>query len=317
MTLNVILGEEKITRYYPARKQYLQTAAGARPLLLVGFDEFGLFRPLGDSRLAGAAPPTLALGGRQKVGELECEVLDLTTKTPAGVTEQLRYFISPSDSLVRRVERTTETARGRQSMSFTLKKLEKDPELAETAFQWTVPEGATPVQLNVLIRPGNPQAGGQPAARPDYTAGLPAVGKTVPDFDLPRPGGGRIGLLALAKQKKVTLVNFWFVGCPPCRAEFPHLQRLQEELKDRSFQIVAVNRGDTEEKISDFLKTNSYTFNVAMGGVGENYAVGKAYGVRAYPTNILIDSTGKVLWRSVGFRDITPLRDALKAAGIE
>ena len=53
-----------------------------------------------------------------------------------------------------------------------------------------------------------------------------------------------------------------------------------------------------------------------MGGMGESYTLGKAYGVQAYPTNYLIGADGKILWRSVGF-DEPALRDALAQAGIK
>ena len=52
------------------------------------------------------------------------------------------------------------------------------------------------------------------------------------------------------------------------------------------------------------------------GGEGENYQVGKAYGVQAYPTNYLVGPDGKVLWRGVGF-DEDALRAALAKAGVK
>ena len=52
-----------------------------------------------------------------------------------------------------------------------------------------------------------------------------------------------------------------------------------------------------------------------MGGSGEKYAVGSAYGVQAYPTNYLIGPDGKVLWRGVGFNE-EAIRKALADAGV-
>jgi len=53
-----------------------------------------------------------------------------------------------------------------------------------------------------------------------------------------------------------------------------------------------------------------------MGGRGADYTLGKAYGVKAYPTNYLIGADGKVLWRGVGFNE-GALRGALAEAGIK
>ena len=59
-----------------------------------------------------------------------------------------------------------------------------------------------------------------------------------------------------------------------------------------------------------------FTFKIVMGGEGENYTVGKAYGVQAYPTNYLVDADGKIVWRSVGF-DEQGLKDALAKMGVK
>lgn len=42
--------------------------------------------------------------------------------------------------------------------------------------------------------------------------------------------------------------------------------------------------------------------------------VSDQYRVQALPTNYLVDSTGKVIWRGVGFKE-SDLRAALKKAG--
>ena len=65
-----------------------------------------------------------------------------------------------------------------------------------------------------------------------------------------------------------------------------------------------------------YIADNNWSFKIVMGGSGENYTLGKAYGVQAYPTNYLIDADGKVLWRSLGFNE-KALREALAKAGVK
>ena len=52
-----------------------------------------------------------------------------------------------------------------------------------------------------------------------------------------------------------------------------------------------------------------------MGG-GPGYAVGRTYGVQAYPTNYLLDENGKIVWRGVGF-DEQALRAAIDRLGLK
>lgn len=67
------------------------------------------------------------------------------------------------------------------------------------------------------------------------------------------------------------------------------------------------------------MKEGKFSFRVVLGGKGGtgDYALGKAYGVQAYPTNYLVSAEdGKILWRSVGF-DEAGLRAELAKLGVK
>ena len=81
-------------------------------------------------------------------------------------------------------------------------------------------------------------------------------------------------------------------------------------MKEKGLEIVAVNANDSEAVITKYVNENKFTFKIVRGGSGEEYTLGKAYGVQAYPTNYLVDSTGKIVWRGIGFNEAA-LRDAL------
>ncbi|MBV9470928.1 MAG: redoxin domain-containing protein [Abitibacteriaceae bacterium] len=147
-----------------------------------------------------------------------------------------------------------------------------------------------------------------------YLKYLLKVGKTVPDFALPIPNGGQVSLSQMLQGKKAVLVNFWFAGCPHCRQEFPHLQQLYREYKDQGLALITVNRGDSSDIINQFLQLRHLDFPVAMAAKGPE-SIFQGYGVYAYPSNFLIDSRGKVLFRSAGF-DEEKVRDALEDIGL-
>jgi peroxiredoxin len=91
---------------------------------------------------------------------------------------------------------------------------------------------------------------------------------------------------------------------------------LYQELRAKGFEIVAVNAGDPEERIVKYVDENKFTFRIVMGGEGEKYTLGKAYGVQAYPTNYIVDADGKIVWRGVGFNE-KALREALEKIGLK
>jgi thiol-disulfide isomerase/thioredoxin len=140
------------------------------------------------------------------------------------------------------------------------------------------------------------------------------VGQTAPDFSLKTPAGEAIRLQEILHGHKAVLVNFWFYGCHPCRVEFPQLEKIYEKLHGAGFDLVAINQGDPAGRISDYVKENHFSFRVAMNGSGQQ-DIGNRYKVQAYPTNFLLDGTGKILWRSEGF-DEEGLRGALAKLGL-
>jgi thiol-disulfide isomerase/thioredoxin len=138
------------------------------------------------------------------------------------------------------------------------------------------------------------------------------VGKTAPSFAVKTPNGEELKLADVLNGKKAVLLNFWFLGCQPCRMEFSILQKLYEENRAKGFDILAVNYGDSAEAIAKFIKEKGYTMPIGVGGRGDDFP-GNAYQVDVYPTNFLIDATGKILWREAGF-DEAKLRTAVERA---
>ena len=64
------------------------------------------------------------------------------------------------------------------------------------------------------------------------------------------------------------------------------------------------------------MKENNFTFLIGMKGKGDNYDAALQYRVQAYPTNYVLDSSGKVVFRSVGF-DEAGIRAALEKLGVK
>ena len=96
-----------------------------------------------------------------------------------------------------------------------------------------------------------PGARGQSA---DLEFGLtPVYGKpTAPQLDLMGLDGERYQLSAY--RGSVVLVNFWATWCAPCIHEMPTLQKVGEMLEGQSFEVLAVNLGEEEERIRAFLE---------------------------------------------------------------
>lgn len=105
-------------------------------------------------------------------------------------------------------------------------------------------------------------------------------------------------------EGKVVLLNFWATWCPPCKAEIPHLNNLQEKYKD-SFKIISIAMAQRDGKMTSIEKMNAFIeehkINYSITNTRENYLVSKAMGgIKIIPTMFMIDPRGKILQKYVG-----------------
>ncbi|MBU5486337.1 redoxin domain-containing protein [Clostridium sp. MSJ-11] len=126
------------------------------------------------------------------------------------------------------------------------------------------------------------------------------------DFKLQDLEGKEISLSEF-KGKKVFL-NFWASWCGPCKAEMPHMQTLYEETKDKDIVILAVNVGESKDKVKSFIEKNKYTFPILLD---MNQEVATQYGIAAFPTSFFIDEEGYVYNGIQGQMDLDMMREQL------
>lgn len=112
--------------------------------------------------------------------------------------------------------------------------------------------------------------------------------KPVPQFSATTLEGARIDNASL--RDRITVVDFWFIGCPPCRAERPQLNDIVAEFGDRvRFVGFALDRPDA-------LKAYQAATPLNYEIVPESEAIARAFGVLAYPSHMIIDRSGNIVW---------------------
>ena len=77
-----------------------------------------------------------------------------------------------------------------------------------------------------------------------------------------------------------------------------------------------MNGQDSAETINKYVNENHFSFLIGMPGKGQNYDAATQYRVEAYPTNYVLDSNGKVVFRTVSF-DEEGIRAALGKLGVK
>lgn len=100
---------------------------------------------------------------------------------------------------------------------------------------------------------------------------------------------GRTWRLADLRGKAV-LLNFWASWCEPCQAEMPSLQALQA-LHGNSVVVLAINYMEAPDTVQRFVLRQGWTLPVVTDSEG---TLAKRWGVRIFPSSILIDARGQV-----------------------
>lgn len=101
---------------------------------------------------------------------------------------------------------------------------------------------------------------------------------------------------------QVTVVNFWYAGCAPCRAEAPLLQQVHEEFDGNGASFVGVNVRDQAATAASFEENYGITYpsivDVNDGSV--QYAFAGDVPPAAVPTTLVLDAEGRVAARILG-----------------
>ena len=110
--------------------------------------------------------------------------------------------------------------------------------------------------------------------------------------------GAEISSAAFAGE--VYVVNFWYAGCPPCRAEAPDLASLAEEYTEVPF--LGVNTIDTAENALTFATKFGipYPSIIDANTASVQLAFAGAVAPNAVPTTLVIDREGRVAARISG-----------------
>jgi thiol-disulfide isomerase/thioredoxin len=101
---------------------------------------------------------------------------------------------------------------------------------------------------------------------------------------------------------EVTVVNFWYAGCAPCRAEAPMLQQVFEEFDGNGASFVGVNVRDQAATAASFEQNYGITYpSIVDANDGDvQYAFAGDVPPAAVPTTLVLDAEGRVAARILG-----------------
>lgn len=206
------------------------------------------------------------------------EVCDIIEASYVNGQRTRVFWVARRDRLPRMLE---ETVRGKRDIVVRerWRDVVVNGDVSRDRFAWKPPAGWEEYMLRSL------------------DDGLLKPGSDAPDFDLPLLDGSRFRLSD--HRGAVVWLSFWRLSCVPCRAELPHLQRLQEQYAAEGLVVLGLNCADGREEAQRFLREKTIRFAnvvdttaVAREVLDRKYQTAEGQG--ALPLNYIIDIRGRV-----------------------
>ena len=118
-----------------------------------------------------------------------------------------------------------------------------------------------------------------------------AVDEMAPEFEAYSLDGRYFSSESLEGEQ--TLIMFWAPWCGVCRRELPKLAQYYRETGSAEMQIFTIGTASRESRVKEYVEGHSKTF-VFPTVYDDGRLLKDAFGIRAFPTYVLLDEAGTI-----------------------
>jgi thiol-disulfide isomerase/thioredoxin len=131
------------------------------------------------------------------------------------------------------------------------------------------------------------------------------------DFVLPDAQGRMVSFRSF--DSDLILLDFWGTWCAPCRKSVAHLVEIQQKLGGKKMQVIGIacEKSQPKEwsaKVAQAIQRLGINYPVLISTMDGTCPVQDAFQIQFYPTLVLLDRQGRILWREQGATDVTLAR---------
>jgi len=123
-----------------------------------------------------------------------------------------------------------------------------------------------------------------------------SIGKNIKNFELRDLENNPFKIVDISKQKKYTLIEFWGTWCGPCREIMPKVKNTAVTFSSK-LNMISIAFDSDVKKVAEFATKHEMNWANAFLDKNKDNPIINDLKIQAYPTFILIDSAGKIVWR--------------------
>jgi thiol-disulfide isomerase/thioredoxin len=132
---------------------------------------------------------------------------------------------------------------------------------------------------------------------------LTDTGKIFPNLTLIDKQGAKRNISFKNNKSNYTLIDFWFAHCGACNSEFPTYIELFKKYQEKGFSIVGISIDSSAADIKDW-KNIIQTKPLSWSQFRTNNKTIDDLRINYFPSNFLIDSSGKILAINLGSNEV-------------
>jgi thiol-disulfide isomerase/thioredoxin len=101
---------------------------------------------------------------------------------------------------------------------------------------------------------------------------------------------------------QLVLLDFWGTWCMPCVRAIPHIKQLQAEYGQSGLEVIGIacersSGAERSQRVKEAIDRYQINYRVILGEEYEECPVQQKFHISSYPTLVLLDTNGKILWR--------------------
>jgi len=109
--------------------------------------------------------------------------------------------------------------------------------------------------------------------------------------------------LEILNTNTLTLIDFWYSCCGPCKAQFNKLRLLHHKFNSQGFEIIgiSVDKKSDKQNLVNTIENEKLVWKQYWDIKGTE---SKRYSINAFPTNFLIDNKGVIIAKNISLEEL-------------